>query len=114
MCFADGNCWTPILLDCTPDPTDFPVSGQYADANHPDGSRNITVDADGSCTIVGQDSPDDEVWTLNQQVTCNQYTGMWNMEVDFTTKGGPILPAQYLNTTGDLCFSDGNCWTAVN
>ena len=40
-----------------------PFEGSFADPNHMDGYRNITV-VDGVCTVVGCDGPGRKEWTF--------------------------------------------------
>ncbi len=85
-----------------------PFEGEFADPNHMEGYRRISV-ADGVCTIVGCDAPGRPEWTFVQPVVNGT-----EMLVDFSPKGGPKdLLAKWDARRNGIAFPDGNCWFKI-
>ncbi|KAJ1638609.1 hypothetical protein T492DRAFT_585618 [Pavlovales sp. CCMP2436] len=93
--FPDGNNWTKLSK----------WDGRYADANHPQGYRDVSVRGN-VLTIVGRDDKASAEWKVLATVNGD------SASIDFSPKGGPKDLGAKLQD-GKIVFPDGNAWPKI-
>jgi len=88
----------------------FAFNGIFKDPKHPKGFRIITVAPNKAGTMVLEDEPDGQVFTIPIKAFTEK-TGEIKLDFDFSLKGGPTCVIATVNKRDNsIKFPDGNVW----